>query len=346
MFSLYKKIKTSEQGSVVIFVAIMLPIFMLCMVLAIDASKGLTAKTRMASVQDAVGLAYSNMTQEMLDANKISRNDYALRFSKLNLSDGFLGADYQVDISNITADTVKTSTKSIKGTGKPYFAAAAGVSQKALGTGGGAKMQLNSSTNTNTAPTLLSLVLDGSGSMGGQPIQDLKTSVANLVNSALQKNSDKDFWISQVVYSTGIDAQRDFSNSYLTVLNWANDIVATGLTCGACGLLQAEAYITAKLLSDVKYASYNKVVVFMTDGQQNVSTESGVSGKKDALSKCTILKNAGYTVFGVSFGSGADKKTVEDCASPGKYYHAATGTELSEIFNTIITKVIRIRIVE
>lgn len=339
--NIIRKLQKDESGSLMVYVAAMLPVFIICLMFTIDASKALASKGKVGYVQDSVAVAYSSVSDSHLqtNGNGISREDYAMRFATLNTDDGsFLSTNYAFNLSS-SESNVEIST-TVLDDRNTFFAGAAGNSNIKLGTGASSIVSKTYSTNTEEQQTLLALVLDGSGSMSGTKLTALRSSVSNLVDSTLANNSDGDFWISQIVYDSGGDGikyNRNFSNNYLTVKNWASDIRASGGTCGACGMNAAGARTAGKIQSDSKFASYKKQIVFMTDGQM---THGNLS------SSCTTLKNAGYEVYGIAFGSGANKSTIRSCANDGNFYEASDEQDLIDVFRAITTRIINTRIVQ
>jgi hypothetical protein len=57
------------------------------------------------------------------------------------------------------------------------------------------------------------------------------------------------------------------------------------------------------------------------------------------LGVCTAMKNAGIVVYAITFGadasSGVAQQVMQNCASPGDYFHAPTNDDLDAIFQQI-----------
>lgn len=103
---------------------------------------------------------------------------------------------------------------------------------------------------------------------------------------------------------------------------------------------------------------HRKVLILMSDGDNSRSANlpwdesnwgTDVAQADDwTLKACTAAKDAGITVYSISFGSdlsASGKNVIKNCANdPSDYYHAANATRLEEAFEDIATKVTNLRL--
>jgi Flp pilus assembly protein TadG len=86
----------------------------------------------------------------------------------------------------------------------------------------------------------------------------------------------------------------------------------------------------------------NSALMAPTAGLSNGSTTSVSDINTFQVAVCTAMKNDGVTIYSITFGTyGTDttsvqaQQTMQNCASPGNYYHAPTNAALTAIFQQI-----------
>jgi Flp pilus assembly protein TadG len=86
----------------------------------------------------------------------------------------------------------------------------------------------------------------------------------------------------------------------------------------------------------------NSALTAPTVGPTNGSMTSVPDINTFQLAVCTAMKNDGVTIYSITFGTyGTDttsvqaQQTMQNCASPGNYYHAPTNASLTAIFEQI-----------
>ena len=120
-------------------------------------------------------------------------------------------------------------------------------------------------------------------------------------------------------------------------------------------------------LSGVASRTLSAPTVFRTDGSSlaNGLTDSSElyggnpysngSGNPDDINTfqqgvCSAIKNAGITVFSITFGSDASSSSAQqnmlNCATPGNYYHAPDSATLNSIFSNIASQIGELRITQ
>ena len=145
------------------------------------------------------------------------------------------------------------------------------------------------------------------------------------------------------------------TNNRETILNEIDGMVAggdtyipAGLTWGLRVLSSGGPYTQGVSKTTAKKKNIKKYLVLMTDGDNTRSAQLpdapshwGSDGKQanDWTAKaCKIIKKEEISVFTITFGTLLDetKNLIRNCAtSPGQYYHAASGAELSAVFEDI-----------
>jgi Flp pilus assembly protein TadG len=153
------------------------------------------------------------------------------------------------------------------------------------------------------------------------------------------------------------------TNDKKVLANAVYGLVTGGNTYGDAGMVWGYHLIspTAPFTEGVDLADkhWSKTVIFMSDGDNNVNNTYSVHGASPGLTDadidtkfkavCTNLKNAGITVYTISFGTGlstATKTMFQECASDaGKYYNSTTGTDLSAAFQAIANQLSSLHIV-
>jgi Mg-chelatase subunit ChlD len=122
--------------------------------------------------------------------------------------------------------------------------------------------------------------------------------------------------------------------------------IPAGLMWGWAALTKSEPFTEAE--DKVHGQPVRKIMVLMTDGFNTISSsvpyDGGHFAKDTAAANanttqlCENVKGAGIELYTVAFAltDPTIKKILEDCASAGgKYYDAATGTDLEEAFKKI-----------
>ncbi|WP_417273024.1 pilus assembly protein TadG-related protein [Celeribacter halophilus] len=96
-------------------------------------------------------------------------------------------------------------------------------------------------------------------------------------------------------------------------------------------------YLAAGKDSDVYYDWLDKTQVYIDSNT-----------KDDRLSDiCTAAKNAGTIIFAIGFEAPDDgQEVMQDCASSDSHYYDVEGTEISEAFAAIASKITELRLVE
>ena len=168
------------------------------------------------------------------------------------------------------------------------------------------------------------LVLDGSSSMSGTPLQETKTAAERFVDTILYE----DVAISVVTYDNSAKMLCDFNKKESLLKDAIQSMRATGGTNIEAGLAEAE-----KLLvdSDAK----KKFVVLMSDGEPT----RGKSGE-ELVQFASELKEKGLRIYTLGFFSDiSDRasavKLMGEIASPGCHFEVDDAEQLKFFFEDI-----------
>ena len=158
----------------------------------------------------------------------------------------------------------------------------------------------------------VSFVVDISGSMGGQPIDDARQALKNFFSTM-----SADTEASLVAFD---------SAGYITVplTQDTQQLVAGSQTLDAMGGTDITAGIETGIVS-LNGAAGSKTIILMTDGQSDVD-----------FSVVDSAKSAGITVYTIGFGS-VNTTVLQDIAdrTGGQFILASSSGELSSIYNSI-----------
>ncbi len=161
----------------------------------------------------------------------------------------------------------------------------------------------------------LMLVVDRSGSMSGQPMQDTKKAVASFV-----RNAQEDMKIGLVAFDNIAEVVTPLSNNRTLLLKGVNSIVDGGGTSIYLGLQTAG--------QELQKESGKKVIILLSDG------EDGDSSQIDGV--LAELKRKNIYVYTIAFG-GADTEYLSYIANScrGKFIHADSSEVLGEVYSSI-----------
>lgn len=172
------------------------------------------------------------------------------------------------------------------------------------------------------------LVLDTSGSMDGDSIEETKNAAAKFVDTVL----DEEARVGIVEYNDGAGLICPFTTDKDALNNAIDSLVANGDTDMEGGLALAD-----KMLS---YSSAKKkTIVLMSDGEPNVGLEG-----QDLIDYADELKAKGYYVYTLGFFEGGDYITdaqylMEHIASDGCHYEVSDSDSLVFFFGDIADQI-------
>ncbi len=178
----------------------------------------------------------------------------------------------------------------------------------------------------------LSIVLDKSGSMGGEKIRYAKAAAIE----ALQRLSRDDIF-SLVVYDaavhTVVPAQR--ASNIDRIISRIQGINAAGSTALFGGVSQGASEIRKHIGSD-----YVHRIILLSDGRANVGPES--PAELGRLGAALIKENISVTTIGVGYDYNEDLMTRLSQKSDGNSYFVETGSDLPRIFASELGDVLNV----
>jgi Mg-chelatase subunit ChlD len=179
-----------------------------------------------------------------------------------------------------------------------------------------------SSTNS---PVDVMLVIDRSGSMGGQRIADAKQAAIGFINQM-------DLTVDQVgvasFATTGYGTlDHPLSQDANSVIQEINDLYASGMTDIKEGL---EIAATEIITSGRHLATNAPVILILSDGHHN-ETSAG-----ELLDTANLIKGEGIRIISIGLGSSADENQLRAIASSeDDYYYAPDSADLMDIYRSI-----------
>lgn len=140
------------------------------------------------------------------------------------------------------------------------------------------------------------------------------------------ETTDQHEFVSVTTYSSSAQLDLDLSHDYDSMRSLLDGVYASGMTGIGRGISTGMDTLTGA--SARPFAA--KTMVVMTDGIHN-SGQSPIDAAEDAVAELDV------TIHTVTFGSGADQSIMQEVAEigGGQHYHANSGAELREVFETI-----------
>ncbi len=175
------------------------------------------------------------------------------------------------------------------------------------------------------------MVLDQSGSMGGEPLDETKEAASKFVDTVLEEDAR----VALVSYSNRASVMNDFSTRGMALKTNIETLYAWGDTN------TYEAVEIADQRLDRSKAK-KKIMLLMTDGQPNAGQILNGSYEDALVQYCEEMKKKGYYIYTLGFFSslsGEDKtipqNMLQDMASPGCHYEVQDAGDLVYFFGDI-----------
>lgn len=159
------------------------------------------------------------------------------------------------------------------------------------------------------------LVLDRSGSMGGNPMTSLKKAAVNFCDSVLK--ADGENYIAVVTYGSASTVLSDFTKDISALKNSINGITATGSTNTNAGFVSADGLL--EKIPDDKDTIKN--IILMSDGMPNAGTTASTG-------KYTYKDYSSYTYANAVYNTAASVKTKKTFIYTLGFFHGLTGASL------------------
>ena len=176
--------------------------------------------------------------------------------------------------------------------------------------------QLNTSTDRQPASVLL--LVDVSGSMAGERIQQAQLAINEFIG-VLEPNDQ----VALMTFSSGVNLVQDFTTDHAALQAAVANFTLTNDTDLYDGVIDA-----ATKMSQTQGS--RKLIVLLSDGQANIATD-----KRDASIQAARDAGVGFVALGL--GAGTDRQYLGDLtkASGGSLIEAATPAELHKAYTNL-----------
>lgn len=166
------------------------------------------------------------------------------------------------------------------------------------------------------------LVMDKSGSMTGQKMDDAKNA-AMYFCSLLYFNLDQS---SLVSFSSTADLDQELTPDHINTMTAILRLVAEGGTAIGSGINVAQGELTSLR----RRPEAEPVIVLLSDGRNTRGP--------DPIVEANIAKNQGTTIYAIGLGSGVNELLLKEIASDPDseyYYYAPTSADLDSIYGRV-----------
>ncbi len=181
------------------------------------------------------------------------------------------------------------------------------------------------------------LVLDCSGSMDGEPINQTKEASLNFLDTVFEYEEASR--ISVVTYNSGANVDCELTDEKQALTDCIGDIYTGGSTNIYAGLEEADRMLQESTIE-------KKIIVLMSDGLPNegISDSSGFSAP--LLAYAEELKEKGYYIYTLGFFMSVDgseiysaQQLMEGIASPGLHFEVDSADDLVFFFEDIANQI-------
>lgn len=174
----------------------------------------------------------------------------------------------------------------------------------------------------------VALVLDVSGSMGGEPMDETKTASAQFIETVLQENAR----VGVVTYDSYVDRLSDFSTSETALKQAVDSIRAGSSTDIEAGLQEAYSMLSSSQTD-------KKILVLMSDGEPN----EGKVGD-ELVAYADSIKAQGIRIYTLGFFESLSSKSeaqslMERIATDGCHYEVANAEDLVFFFGDMADQI-------
>jgi VWFA-related protein len=173
-------------------------------------------------------------------------------------------------------------------------------------------------TETDREPASVLLLVDVSGSMAGERIQQAQVAINEFIG-VLEPN-DK---VALMTFSSGVNLVQDFTTDHAALQAAVANFTLTNDTDLYDGVIDAAAKMN-------QTQGGRKLIVLLSDGQANIATD-----KRDASIQAARDGGVGFVALGL--GAGTDRQYLGDLtkASGGSLIEAATPAELRQAYTNL-----------
>ena len=322
-----------RKGAMLVAVAVMMVILIAMTVFAIDIAFMQLTRTELRTSTDAAARAASEAlvrTQDVDQARAAARRVAAENpvFGEPLLladSDIVFGSAAANAVGDFTFQAGAEPTNAVRVNGRRTDSSPSGNVRLFLGNIlGTPTFQPNFTATSTSFVRDIALVLDRSGSMTGQKIDDLKSAVSIFIS--ILEGTPADERVSLASYSTTSSKDVAMTSDLSVIRADVNDYRAGGFTAIGQGL---QVGIDSLEFDSNSRPFAQKTIVLMTDGIENRAPP--------VESIVPAAQARGYTIHTITFGAGADRALMRRVATRtgGTHQHASTGADLEEAFRAI-----------
>lgn len=170
----------------------------------------------------------------------------------------------------------------------------------------------------------IALVLDVSGSMSGEPIEQMKNAAEEFVESTLDESTREGL----IAYDNSAEVLQGLSDNADDLTHSVEELHSGGDTNIEDGLVKARQMLSSGV-------GTRKIIVLMSDGEPN----QGKTGD-ELIAYANGLKENGYKIYTVGFNEGADGYALlYEIASEGCHYEIESADDLSDFFADIASEI-------
>ena len=173
-------------------------------------------------------------------------------------------------------------------------------------------------TETDRQPASVLLLVDASGSMDGEPIEQAKIAINEFI-AVLEPNDE----VAVMTFSSGVNLVQDFTSDRGSLDAAITDIALTNDTALYDGVTAA-----AARMADLPVS--RKIIVLLSDGLANVNQDARDASIQSA-------SESGVSFIAVSLGANTDREYLSELtsASGGNLIEAATPAELRQAYTSL-----------
>ena len=196
-------------------------------------------------------------------------------------------------------------------------------------------LSLNWYENYKTAERDVVLVLDRSGSMDGNPLDQTKDAASKFVDTVLQEESRVAF----ITYDEEAEVHSGFTRNGDLLHEEIEEINAGSATNIYDGLSSADQLLQSS-------SAKKKIIVLLTDGLPNAGIDENGSYEDALVTYSEELKKQGIDLYTLGFFSSLSEderlmaqRLLEDMASPGYHYEVESAEDLVFFFDDMANQI-------
>ena len=181
----------------------------------------------------------------------------------------------------------------------------------------------------------IALVLDTSGSMEGEPIEQTKEAASKFVDTVFEQNS----MVGLVGYDSSSEIYSSLTQDAKLLKEEIDGLCIGGRTDMYSGLENADQVLKSG-------NSTKKIIVLMSDGCPNEGPEENGSFEEALIRYAKEMKDSGYLIYTLGFFSSLDtadkyaaQSLMESIASPGLHFEVDSVDNLVWFFNDIADQI-------